>query len=119
VASRPFSGPEPTLSGLVTSLTLSPTPNLKSIDIKLCLRRRVEVSCFSTTTSDAINTTKTCRAACDAGVECYTNMALLFTAIVVHGTVPDSFYIVGLVLLQSLKGNMERCQIVLIFEVLL
>jgi len=30
-------------------ITLSPTPNLKSIDIKLCLWRWVEVSCFSTT----------------------------------------------------------------------
>jgi len=41
------------------------TPNLKSIDTKLCLWRRVEVSCFSTTTADAINTAKPCRAACD------------------------------------------------------
>jgi len=39
-------------------------PNVKSIDIKLSLWRRVEVSCFSTTT-DEINTTKPRRAACD------------------------------------------------------
>jgi len=56
VASRPLIGPKPTLSGLVTSLTQSFTPNVKSIDIKVCLRRMVEVSCFSTTTADAINT---------------------------------------------------------------
>jgi len=58
-------GPEPTLSGLVTSLTLSPTPNLKSIDIKLWLWQRVKVLCFCTTTADAINTAKPCRATCD------------------------------------------------------
>ena len=29
----------------------------------------------------------------NAGDECYTHIALLFTAIVVHGTVPDSFFI--------------------------
>jgi len=41
-------------------------PNvIKSLDIKLCLWRRVEVSCFSTTTADAINTARPCRAACD------------------------------------------------------
>jgi len=65
VASRPLIGPKPTLSGLVTSLSLSPTPNLKSIDIKLWLWRRFEVLCVSTTTANSINTTKPCRAACD------------------------------------------------------
>jgi len=40
----------------------------------------------------------------NAGDECYTHVALLFTAIVVHGTVPDSFLYI--VLFQSLKGNM-------------
>jgi len=44
----------------VTSLTESPTPNFKSINIKLYLWRRVEFSCFSTTTVDAINTAKPC-----------------------------------------------------------
>jgi len=44
-------------------------PNLKLINIKLCLWRRVEVSCFSTTTADAINTAKPCRAACDMWVK--------------------------------------------------
>jgi len=34
VASRQFIGSEPMFAGLVTSLTLSPTPNFKSIDIK-------------------------------------------------------------------------------------
>jgi len=47
------------------TIPLKPTPNLKSIDMKLWLWRRVEVSCFSTTTADAINTAKPCRAACD------------------------------------------------------
>jgi len=42
---------------------------LKSIDTKLCLWRRVEVSCFSTTTADAINTAKPCRDACDTSLE--------------------------------------------------
>jgi len=42
----------------MATLTQSPTPNLKSIDIKLCLWRRIEVSCFSTTTADAINTAR-------------------------------------------------------------
>jgi len=65
VASRPLNGSEPNLARLVASLTLSPTPNLKSIDIQLCLWRRVEVSRFSTTTADAINTAKPCRAACE------------------------------------------------------
>jgi len=60
VASRLLIGSEPNLAGLVTSLTLSPTPNFKSIDIKLWLWRRVEVSCFSTTSADAINTAKPC-----------------------------------------------------------
>jgi len=32
--------------------------NFKSIEIQLCLWRRVEVSCFSTTEADAINTAK-------------------------------------------------------------
>jgi len=44
------------------------SPNVKSIDIKLCLWRRVEASCFSTTMADAINTAKPCRAACDVAV---------------------------------------------------
>jgi len=69
MAFRPLIGPEPTLSGLVTSLTLSLTPNVKSIGIKLCLWRMVEVSCFSTTTADAINTAKPCRAACDTRIK--------------------------------------------------
>jgi len=56
VASGPLIGPEPTLAGLVNSLTLSLTPNFKSIEIQLCLWRRVEVSCLSITTADAINT---------------------------------------------------------------
>jgi len=58
VASRPLIGSKPNLAGLVTSITLSFTPNVKSIEIKLCLWRKVEVSCFSTTTADAINTAK-------------------------------------------------------------
>jgi len=49
MAPRPFIGSEPNLAGLVTFLTSSPTPNLKLIDIKLCLWRRVEVSYFSST----------------------------------------------------------------------
>jgi len=67
VSYRPLIGPKPTLSGLVTStsLTQSLTPNVKSIDIKLCLWWNVEVSSFSTTTADAINTAKPCRAACE------------------------------------------------------
>jgi len=60
VASRPLIGPEPTLSGLENSPTLSLTPNVKSIDMKLCLLRIVEVSDFSSTTADAINTAKPC-----------------------------------------------------------
>jgi len=40
-------------------------PNVKSIDIKLCLWQSVEASCFSTTTADAINTARPCWAACD------------------------------------------------------
>jgi len=43
-------------------ISLSPTPNLKPID-KINWRRD-EVSCFSTTTVDAINTTKPCRPGC-------------------------------------------------------
>jgi len=39
---------------------ITPTPNLKSIDVKVRLWRRVEVSCFSTTKADAINTAKPC-----------------------------------------------------------
>jgi len=65
VAARPLFRPKQTLSGLVTSLILSPTLNLYSLDIKLCLWRRVEVSCFITTTADAINKAKPCRAVCD------------------------------------------------------
>jgi len=42
----------------------------------------------------------------------------MMSAFVLHGTVPDSFFYIGL-LLQALKGNMETFQIVLIFEVLL
>jgi len=34
------------------------------IDIKLWLWRRIEITCFSTTTADAINTAKPCRATC-------------------------------------------------------
>jgi len=65
VASRPLIVPKPNLAWLITSITLSLTPNFKSIEIKLCLWRSVEVLCFSTTEADAINTAKPCRAACD------------------------------------------------------
>jgi len=33
--------------------------------------RRVEVSCFSTTMADAINTAKPCRAACDSSIQLF------------------------------------------------
>jgi len=66
VAFRALIESEPNLVGLVNSPTLSPSPNVKSIDIKVWLWRRVEVSCFSTTTADAIKTDKPCRAACDS-----------------------------------------------------
>jgi len=54
-------------AGNLANVLISLTPNIKSIDIKLCLWRMVEVSCFSTTTADAINTAKPCQAACDEG----------------------------------------------------
>jgi len=67
LASRLLIGPKPTLTltGLVFFITLSHTPHLKSPDIRLWLWRRVEVSCVSSTTADAINTAKPCLAACD------------------------------------------------------
>jgi len=40
-------GSEPNLAGLVTSLTPSLKPNVKSIEIKLGLWRRVEFSCLA------------------------------------------------------------------------
>jgi len=40
-------------------------------DIKLCLWRRAEVLCFSTTMADAINTAKPCRAACYMWLDYY------------------------------------------------
>jgi len=43
---------------LLNSESSQPLGFEKSIDIKLCLWRRVEVSCFSTTTADAINAAK-------------------------------------------------------------
>jgi len=49
-----------------------------------------------------------------AGDDCYTHMALLFTAIVVHGFVPDSFF-----LYSTIVPIRETCHTVLIFEVLL
>ena len=50
----------------------------------------------------------------NAGDDCFENLALLFSAIVVHGTVPDSLYIAQLY--QFPKGYRVMRQIDLNFE---
>jgi len=73
-------------------LTLSPTPNIKSFEIKLWLWRRVEVSCFRTSTAHAINTAKPCRAACDRSGLIIFGWQYSFMFLVMHVYRPISWF---------------------------